>query len=202
MIGLLPEYLRVGDKQYPIRTDYRNILQAFEAFNDPELDTSEKWIVVIFLIFSDFSCAEDVEKASKNGFDIEEAVHQIIWFVSAGKNDKSNKKPELPAYDWEQDEQMIFSAINKVAKCADVREEEYIHWWTFLGYFNEIGEGTFSYILSLRNKLNRGKIKELTKGDKEFISHNKDMVILQRKLSKEEQEQEEEYQSLINEVLG
>ena len=47
MIGALPEELTLGGEDYPIRTDYRNVLQVFEAFQDPELTQEEKWIVVI-----------------------------------------------------------------------------------------------------------------------------------------------------------
>ena len=37
MIGTLPEVLLVNGKEYLVRTDYRNVLQVFEAFQDPEL---------------------------------------------------------------------------------------------------------------------------------------------------------------------
>lgn len=197
MIGALPEHLIVGDTDYPIRSDYRNVLQVFEAFNDPELEMEEKWIVTIFLLFEDFSCADDVLEAIESGFLIEEAMKQINWFISAGK--APGKEMELPVYDWAQDEQMIFSAVNKVAG-KETRELEYLHWWTFLGYFNEVGEGTFSFIVGIRNKLNKGK--KLEKHEKEFLSHNKELVKLEKPKSKEEQEQEDAYNALLNEVLG
>lgn len=197
MIGALPEHLTVGDTDYPIRSDYRNVLQVFEAFNDPELEPAEKWIVAIFLLFEDFSCADDVLEAIENGFTIEEAMKQINWFISAGK--APGKEIELPVYDWVQDEQMIFSAVNKVAG-KETRELEYLHWWTFLGYFNEVGEGTFSFIVGIRNKLNKGK--KLEKHEKEFLSHNKELVKLEKPKTKEEQEQEDAYNALLNEVLG
>lgn len=197
MIGALPEILTVGGKDYPIRSDYRNVLQMFEAFNDPELETAEKWIVAIYLLFADFSCGEDVEEAAADGFDVNEAAKQILWFISAGKEEQDRKI--FPTYDWEHDEQMIFSAVNNVAK-KEVRELEYLHWWTFLGYFNEVGEGTFSYIVGIRNKLNKGK--KLEKHEREFLNDNKDMVLIKKKLSREEQKQEEEYQSLLDEVIG
>ena len=60
MIGALPEHLTVGDTDYPIRSDYRNVLQVFEAFNDPDLKDSEKCVVAVYLIFKDFSCDDDV----------------------------------------------------------------------------------------------------------------------------------------------
>lgn len=196
-IGALPEHLTVGGENYPIRSDYRNVLQVFEAFNDPEMEDCEKWVVAVFLLFEDFSCADDVLEAIQNGFPMEEAMKQINWFISAGK--APGKEIELPVYDWVQDEQMIFSAVNKVAG-KETRELEYLHWWTFLGYFNEVGEGTFSFIVGIRNKLNKGK--KLEKHEKEFLSHNKELVKLEKPKSKEEQEQEDAYNALLNEVLG
>lgn len=197
MIGSLPETLLVGGVEYHIQTDYRNVLQIFEAFQDPELTREEKWIVAIYLMFEDFSCADDVIHAARDGFDIGTAQKEIIWFISAGQPEKSVL--ELPVYSWAQDEQMIFSAINKVAG-RETRELEYLHWWTFLGYFNEVGEGTFSFIVGIRHKLNHGK--KLEKHEKEFLAKNKELVLMKKPLTKEEQEQEDKFQSLLSEVLG
>lgn len=197
MIGILPEELTVGGVDYPIRTDYRNVLQVFEAFQDPELTQEEKWIVAIYLLFEDFACDDDVLEAAQDGFDLGEAMKQISWFISAGQPEK--QVLEQPTYNWKQDEQMIFSAVNKVAG-RETRELEYLHWWTFLGYFNEVGEGTFSFIVGIRNKLNKGK--KLEKHEKEFLSHNKELVLMKKPLTKEEQEQEDAYKSLLDEVLG
>ncbi len=197
MIGALPETLTVGGKDYPIRTDYRNILQVFEAFQDSELTQEEKWIVAIYLLFEDFSCDDDVMRAARDGFNLEDAIKQVSWFISAGQPEK--EVLEIPTYNWKQDEQMIFSAVNKIAG-RETRELDYLHWWTFLGYFNEVGEGTFSFIVGIRHKLNCGK--KLEKHEKEFLAKNKDLVKLEKKKTKEEQEQEESYQALLNEVLG
>lgn len=197
MIGALSETLTVGGEEYPIRTDYRNVLQVFEAFQDPELTQEEKWIVAIYLLFEDFSRDDDVLQAAQDGFDLDEAMKQISWFISAGQPEK--QVLEQPTYNWTQDEQMIFSAVNKVAG-RETRELEYLHWWTFLGYFNEVGEGTFSFIVGIRHKLNKGK--KLEKHEKEFLSHNKELVLMKKPLTKEEQEQEDAYKSLLDEVLG
>lgn len=197
MIGALPETLTVGGEDYTIRTDYRNVLQVFEAFQDPELTQEEKWIVAIYLLFEGFSCDDDVMKAAQDGFDLGEAMKKISWFISAGQPEK--QVLEQPTYNWTQDEQMIFSAVNKVAG-RETRELEYLHWWTFLGYFNEVGEGTFSFIVGIRHKLNKGK--KLEKHEKEFLSHNKELVLMKKPLTKEEQEQEDAYNALLDEVLG
>lgn len=197
MIGALPEALTVDGVEYPIRSDYRNVLQAFEAFSDPDLERTEKWIVAIYLLFENFCCADDVLEAAESEFSLKEAARQITWFVTAGAPEKNIV--ELPLYNWRQDEQMIFSAINKVAG-KETRELEYLHWWTFLGYFNEVGDGTFSFIVGIRNKLN--KRKKLEKHEEEFLRNNKELVRLERPKSKEELEQEAEYKALLDEVLG
>lgn len=101
-------------------------------------------------------------------------------------------------YDWVQDEQMIFSAVNKIAG-KETRELEYLHWWTFLGYFNEIGEGSFSFIVGIRNKLNRKK--KLDSQEREFLSRNKELVRIKKLKTKAEQKQEAALKTLLDEVL-
>lgn len=38
MIGALPTTLEVNGKAYPIDADFRNVLEIFVAFNDPDLE--------------------------------------------------------------------------------------------------------------------------------------------------------------------
>lgn len=199
MIGVLPNTLTVDGTDYPIRSDYRNVLQAFEAFQDPELNAGEKWIVAVYLLFEDFSCADDVLQAVQDGFGMEDAIAQISWFISAGAPQKDKEILEKPVYAWRQDEQMIFSAVNKVAG-QETRELDYLHWWTFLGYFREIGEGTFSFIVGIRDKLNKGK--KLEKQEKDFLARNRELVILRKEKTKEELEEEAENRAILDEVLG
>lgn len=196
MIGLLPEYLTVGEDKYKIRSDYRNVLQVFEVFADPELEQGEKWIVAIYLLLEPFACADDVLEAVENGFDADEAAKQIVWFISSGQ--ETGDKKELPSYDWIQDEQMIFSAVNKVAG-KETREMEYLHWWTFLGYFNEVGEGNLTFVVGIRNKLN--KHKKLEKHEREFLNNNSKLVMLEKRKTKEELEQEAKYKALLERLL-
>ena len=59
---------------------------------------------------------------------------------------------------------------------VDVRSLPYVHWWTFLGAFGEIGEGLFSQVVHIRHKLNHSK--KLDKSEKEFLKKNKELIIL------------------------
>lgn len=175
MIGLLPKTLTINNKEYPIDSNFKTALLCFEVFNDPDLDIVTKGLLTIdFIIGLDKLASEDYEEASK----------QVAWFLDGGKNYKLGESKKV--MDWEQDEQMIFSAVNKVAG-KETREDKYIHWWTWLGYFSEIGEGLFSTVVNIRQKRNKGE--KLTKEEQEFINKNRDIVDLKQKYSLEEQEE-------------
>lgn len=57
--------------------------------------------------------------------------------ISCGEFDDG--KPSHKTIDWEQDQSMIVSDLNKVAGC-DIRALPFCHWWTFVAWFNGIGE--------------------------------------------------------------
>ena len=181
MIGSLPTALEIDGKEYDIRTDYRVVLTIFQAMNDPELTDEEKAMVILYSLF--------VEEVPEN---VQEALDKAGWFMDGGQSFRSNEKRVM---DWEQDEQMIFSAVNKVAG-FETRTTEYIHWWTFLGFFNEIEEGLFSTVVHIRQKRNRGK--KLDKTEEEFYKRNRELVNLKKRLSKKEQASLDE----VNKLLG
>lgn len=181
MIGKLPTTLDIDGKEYKIRTDYRIVLTIFEAFNDIELKDNEKIYVMLELLY---------EEKPNN---LEEAIKQANWFLDGGKQyEEFNKTKKV--MDWEQDESIIFSAVNKVAG-YETRSKEYIHWWTFLGYFSEIGEGLFSTVINIRQKKNRGK--KLEKYEQEFYKNNKQLIDLKQKYTTEEQNEIDR----LNEIL-
>ena len=89
----------------------------------------------------------------------------------------------------------MLPAINHVAG-FEVRAAEYIHWWTFMGYYMEISEGIFSHILGLRVKKAKGK--PLEKWEREYWRENKALCVLNAKLSEEEKAERDR----INALLG
>lgn len=181
MIGQLPTELIIDEKAYKIRTDYRIALTIFEAFEDIELNDREKANVMLNLLY---------EKIPKN---IEEALKQATWYLDGGQEyEDYNKNKKV--MDWKQDESIIFSAVNKVAG-KELRAEEYVHWWTFLGYFSEIGESLFTTIVSIRQKKNKGK--KLEKYEQEFYRNNKHLINLKQKYTSEEQEEIERLNALL-----
>lgn len=185
MIGNLPKSLTVNGIDYLIRTDFRDILKIICAFNDPELEPGEKVYICFCILYKDF---ENLPQT-----DYEEAFKIAREFIDHGIKDD---RPSPRIMDWEQDENLIFPAINKVAG-FEVRAAEYIHWWTFTGYYMEIPpEGAYSTILSMRAK--KSKHKKLEKWEQEYWNANKSICVLKPKLTAEEQAAKDR----LNELLG
>lgn len=178
MIGALPISLNVAGGDYPIETDYRNILVAMAACADPECTDKEKLYILMKRLFRD-SLGKIPEEL------IPEAAEKAKWFIDCGQIE-DEKKPSKKLIDWEQDEPIIFPAINKVAH-MEVRAVEYLHWWTFMGYFMEIEEGTLSVVIGIRQKKAKGKVLE--KWEKEFYQNNKVLCEIKTRYSQEEQDE-------------
>lgn len=183
MIGSLPRQLEVCGKKYNIRTDYRNCLLILGAFNDPDNTINDAYEIMLRVLYKELP------------LDIDEAIDKAVWFLNCGDETPENDTHKKPIYDWVQDEQMIFAEVNKVAG-REVRADNYMHFWTFVGLFQGIGEGYFSAILSIRDKLNKNK--PLDKAEKEFYRQNKHLIKLKTKLSKEEQEERDFINNLFD----
>lgn len=187
MIGLLPKSLNVGGKEQAIETDYRIALKIFVACDDVELNDSEKMEVMLRLLYKDF---ESIDPS-----DYQQAIDQALWFLNGGNMLENNKLQSKKVMDWEQDESMIFSAINKVAG-YEVRAIDYLHLWSFLGFYCEMGEGLFQTILSIRMKRNKGK--KLEKHEQEFFNENKELIVIKEKYTDDEQS----YIDKLREIIG
>ena len=185
MIGLLPQSLEVNGREYPIRSDYRDILNIIAAFNDPDLEPGEKSFVCLLVLFKDY---EEIPPK-----DYVEAYKKALWFMDMGEDPEERHSPRL--MDWEQDERILFPAINSTAG-FEVRSVEYLHWWTFMGYFMEIKEGTFSQVLSLRQKKAKGK--KLEKWEREYWEANKKLCTLRPRLTEQEREQKERLLKMLD----
>ena len=167
MLGVLPESLEIDGIAYPINSDYRNILAIFQAFNDKNLTRYEQFSVMLDLLYTD-----------RKPPNTQKAIEKGVWFINCGKAETQEQNEKI--IDWEQDEQLIFSALNNVAG-KEIRACEYLHWWTFMGFFNCIGEGLFSAVVSVRSKLSKGK--RLEKWEKEFYRQHADIINLRKDYS-------------------
>ena len=185
----LPKSLLVNGKEQPIRWEYTAVLDAISALNNPELNNSEKVFSFLYILYEFF---DDLEKE-----DYAMAFDAALDFVN--NNAEPEKKQQLKMVDFEQDFRIMIPAINRVAG-KEIRAEEDIHWWTFLGWFMEIGECTYATVLTIRSKKAKGK--HLEAYEKEFYEENKDLVLIKPRMSEEERRKLEEDEALLKELLG
>ena len=152
----LPTTVTVNDKVYTIRNrgDYRMVLDCFQILNDVGLDESERIMACLLVFCEDFNTLEDV--LSVNDKDLRPLIDEIFLFFNCGQKDNPASSTNFKTIDWEQDAQLISSAVNKVAG-KEIRAEQYLHWWTFMGYFNAVGESSLATVVGIRNKIAKGK---------------------------------------------
>lgn len=178
----LPTSLTVGGVEREIRSDYRAVLDILIALNDPDLDGQTKNAVFLQILYPGW--------AEIPPEDLQEALDKACAFIDHGQEDDGKKRPRL--IDWEQDAGLILPAVNSVAH-DEVRALPYLHWWTFLGYFMEIGDSTFSTVLNIRKK--RAKGKKLEKWEEEFSKENKSLIQIDK--ANEHSEEEEAFWELL-----
>ena len=174
----LPTSVEIDGKEYKITNncDYRMVLDVITALNDNELTDNQKLQCALYIFYEDLSYCKDSELATK------EMLKIINYGQEEDEQEETSSKPAL--MDWKHDFANITPPISRIlgydVRCAD----KYTHWYTFLGGYMEIGECTFSNIISIRSK--RAKGKPLEKWEQEFYKENKKMIDLPHNLTEEE----------------
>lgn len=181
----LPTSLVVGGEEWKIRTDFRAVLDILKYFADPDYEQDEKWAICLDILYEDFE--------QMPHYLHEESAKQAVEFIDMGIRDDGKQKPTL--MDWEKDAPIIIPSVNRVVG-REVRAMQYMHWWTFLGAYMEIGESLFSQIISIRAK--RAKGKKLEKWEQDFLKENKELIELKRK----KPERSAEEKAALDELFG
>ena len=167
----LPTSVTVDGTAYAVRADYRAILDIILALNDPELTDEDRAAVALGIFYEDAVPA-----------DLQQALNRCFWFISGGVDEAPSDRPAPRLVDWEKDFRWIASPINRMGG-RDIRGVE-MHWWTFLGYYYEIGDCTFAQIVRIRSARAQGK--KLDKADREWLRKNEDLVRIEQKYTQEE----------------
>jgi len=187
MIGELPKAIEINGKEYEINTDFRVALTIFDALSDPDLTNQDKARVMLLCLFVN---PDDIPYE-----DFTEACEKASEYLDGGQN-VPKKQEKKPIISWQQDEQLIFAAVNRVAG-REIRESERLHWWTFLGYFQEIDDKSlFSTVVQIRSKKSKGK--KLEKWEQDFYKEHRTMVEIQKRYSEEEVKERETINRILN----
>lgn len=178
----LPKKISVDGVDYPIRNDcdYRIILDVLDALEDEELCEEDRLYCALYVL---------IGEAVNYITDVVSAVEQMMMIINVGSTKSSGQKqPKL--MDWKHDFGEIAPAVSKYLG-YDVRDEDsFTHWWTFVGGYKEIGDCSFSNIVSIRKKRMKGK--KLEDWEREFCQNYPDLINLPSNISAEDQEWLEE----------
>jgi hypothetical protein len=153
----------INGTTYQIRSDFRAVLDVLTVSADPELTDGERGALALEVFYVDY---DDMPRS-----DYEEAIQYMQWFVGGG--DMEAKPPKRKLADWQQDFPLIVAPINRVLG-YEVRSVEYLHWWTFLSAYMEIGDCLFAQVVSIRSKKSKGK--KLEKHESEFYREHRELV--------------------------
>lgn len=184
MLYYLPKTVEINGTALNVRYDFRVILDIIAMLNDPDLEQADKAQAAIEMFYCESAQAIATPR---------EALEKLFWFIDQGQELKEKKKsPRL--VDWEQDFNLIIAPVNRVlgyeSRGVDYDSENNtggLHWWTFLAAYMEIGgDCTFSQVVSIRDKQARGK--RLEKWEREWLRHNRDIVVLKTRYSSEDDE--------------
>lgn len=172
----------VSGIEYPIRTDFRTILEIFVMLDDPDLSDADKTEALLWMFY--------VARPS----DPEAALQAFTDFVDPRReasplgrsSQRTERKKQSPLIDWSQDFDLMVAPINHILG-FECRAADYLHWHTFLAAYLEIPpESVFARVLRIREKLRTGK--KLEKYERSWYSKNRDLVHLRPKFSRSEEE--------------
>lgn len=151
------------------RGDWRTIIDVNIALSDPELTDQERLIAGTIIFY---------EESPDEIQDIQAAVTGMSEFISAGMEGHSRGRKLI---DWEEDALLIISGVNGVLG-REIRAETYMHWWTFMAAYMGIGESALATVVSIRDKIAKGK--KLEKYEQEFKRDNPQYFGLNKRQSK------------------
>ncbi len=177
----LPTEKTLGQNAFQLHTDFREVLQILSVLDDPELPEYVRWLTALSLFYEPAVPPQHRK----------EAMEYLADFLSAGQG-AGQPAPKL--LDWQQDAEAILSGVNKVAG-QEIRALSYVHWWTFLSWFHGIEGGALATLVSIRDKLARGK--KLEDWEKDFYRQNKQKVDLKPRYSAAEIAEQNRLKAMI-----
>ena len=177
----LPKEAVLCGETFPHKTDYRQILKLIAVLADEGRPVQLRWLTAL-AYFYERPIPQSLEEA---------AMAYLSDFLSYGET--GTPGPKL--LDWQVDAPEIIADINAVAG-REVRSEPYLHWWSFLSFFHGIREGRLSMLVTIRDKLRRGK--KLESHEQEFYIRNKEKVRLRPPESPEDTAHRKNLEALLN----
>lgn len=165
----LPMSAEIGGTTYDIRSDYRAAIDILILLADQTLTDEDRAIAVLTVFYPDF---DSMPKGH-----VQQALDFLMLFINGGYETKPGQAKKARLMDWQQDFPLIIAPINSIVG-TEVRSLPYMHWWTFLAAYREIGDCTFAKVVDIRQKRAQGK--KLDKSDQEYYRKHHDLIDLKK----------------------
>lgn len=171
----LPTTVEVAGQCFAIRSDFRAVLDALGTLNDAELPEQARCLAFLQILYPDWKHLPDADGALRSAME----------FINLNREDSpgASRRPSL--VHWDTDVQLIAPAVDKVLGYS-CRRCSYLHWWDFIGAFQNIGDGLFASVVNIRSKRLHGK--KLDKAERAFARENEELIGPVTRLTKEEEE--------------
>ena len=187
----LPKTVEIYGKEYKIRNqcDYRVVLDVISALNDKELDEESQIKCALFIFYDDLSYLENlIEQGKYEAYQsiIKALCEEMMKIINIGEMPDKDEPSKPKTMDWEHDFNNVMPPINRVLGYSVRDENNYTHWWDFIGAYMEIGDCYFAQIVSIRSKIRKGK--KLDEQNRQFYKEHKKEIDLPNTLTAEEQE--------------
>ena len=179
-LWVLPTEAALCGETFPHKSDYRQMLKLMAVLSDEGRPVHLRWLTALHY-FYEKPIPQPVEEA---------AMAYLSDFLSCGET--GTPGPKL--LDWQTDAPEIIADINAVAG-REVRSEPYLHWWSFLSFFHGIKDGRLSALVTIRDKLRRGK--KLEPHEQEFYIRNKEKIRLRPAESPEDIAHRKQLEALL-----
>lgn len=173
----MPYAVDIDGKSYAIRNkcDYRVVLDVIDALNDKKLEMFQRLYCALYIFYEDLSGCKNIKSA----------VDEMMSVISLGQKSDAESTPKPKVMDWKKDWDLIAPAISRVLGYEVRDPDKYTHWYSLIGTYAEMGECTFTFIVSLRlKKINHEKFEPY---EKKFYTENYERVNITPEFTEEEE---------------
>jgi len=162
-----PCAVTVGEKSYPINTDFRVWIEISEVISDKDISLKDRLCFLLINGYGD-SLPDSMEKA----------VGALLTFMNMGEERSLQKGDRSPVFSFFEDERLIYAAFRQQYGINLFYEE--LHWWEFISLLSALDENTaFMRAVGYRS-VDCGKIKD--EGRRRFYRKMKNRYRLKEKI--------------------
>lgn len=186
-----PEFIKVGDKQYKINTDFRVAIECNRIAQDETIGDYERALAIIYKLYG---------KDALNDFENHERIMKLTQkYLTCGKELESNEEPDMDFIeDMDYIEASFMSDYN-----IDLSDTN-MDWYKFNNLMNGLSNselGDCCVLNRIRNLRNYDTRQIKDSKEREKIEKAKEKVALKKKIKKITKEQEQSMNELNN-ILG